>query len=169
MAQAFSITLYAFGLAESLQYVWPDLPQMPVAAVTVLLVALLAARGAGVALSLQLPIMVAIGLSLAVLFIGVARSAPDSVDLAAHVADPAGFWVVFAVFFPAVTGIMAGANMSGELKNPRRDIPRGTLWAIALSSAIYVVIAVLASGRLKLHRTGVRCQVWVANRCLTAS
>ena len=99
LAQAFSITLYAYGLAESLQYVWPDLPQMPVAAATVLLVALLAARGAGVALSLQLPIMAAIGLSLVVLFVGVARLVPDSVDLAAQVSDPAGFWVVFAVFF----------------------------------------------------------------------
>ena len=94
LAQAFSITLYAYGLAESLQYVWPDLPQMPIAAVTVLLVALLAARGAGVALRLQLPIMAAIGVSLFVLFIGVARSMPDSVDLAAHVSDPVGFLLV---------------------------------------------------------------------------
>ena len=51
------------------------------------------------------------------------------------------------MFFPAVTGIMAGVNMSGDLRDPRRSIPRGTLAAIAVSYVIYMTIPVVLQER----------------------
>ncbi|KAK8808607.1 hypothetical protein WA158_008508 [Blastocystis sp. Blastoise] len=50
------------------------------------------------------------------------------------------FQSVFALIFPAMTGIMEGANLSGDLENPGRDLGRGTLYAVFASIAHYVVL-----------------------------
>ncbi|KAI6649092.1 Solute carrier family 12 member 1-like [Oopsacas minuta] len=55
------------------------------------------------------------------------------------------FISVFAIFFPAATGILAGANISGDLKNPQVAIPRGTFIAIILSSIVYLIMAWIVS------------------------
>ncbi|ETN80639.1 hypothetical protein NECAME_09062 [Necator americanus] len=51
------------------------------------------------------------------------------------------FWVLLAIYFPAVTGIFTGANMSGDLKNPQSSIPKGTIAATLTTSFIYFSLA----------------------------
>nr|AXN72343.1 Na-K-Cl cotransporter 1 alpha [Trachinotus ovatus] len=52
------------------------------------------------------------------------------------------FFSVFAIFFPAATGILAGANISGDLADPQLAIPRGTLLAILITGIVYLGVAV---------------------------
>mgnify|MGYP001952478725 CR=1 FL=1 len=51
----------------------------------------------------------------------------------------AGF--LFALFFPAATGIMAGVGLSGELEDPKKQIPRGLLLGIGITTLIYLIVA----------------------------
>lgn len=48
------------------------------------------------------------------------------------------FFTVFSIFFPAATGILAGANISGDLKDPQSAVPKGTLLAILITTVTYV-------------------------------
>uniref|UniRef100_A0A182PIC3 Bumetanide-sensitive sodium-(Potassium)-chloride cotransporter n=1 Tax=Anopheles epiroticus TaxID=199890 RepID=A0A182PIC3_9DIPT len=77
------------------------------------------------------------------------------------------FFSVFGIFFPSVTGVQAGANICGELKDPAAAIPKGTLLALLISGLSYVAFVLLAgsashrdaSGELAdlVNGTFVRC------------
>ncbi|KAK0399743.1 hypothetical protein QR680_003192 [Steinernema hermaphroditum] len=58
------------------------------------------------------------------------------------------FFVLLAIYFPAVTGILTGANMSGDLKNPQSSIPGGTIAATLTTSFIYFSLALVFGGAI---------------------
>ncbi|XP_025029141.1 solute carrier family 12 member 3-like [Python bivittatus] len=55
--------------------------------------------------------------------------------------ESGSFFGMFSIFFPSATGILAGANISGDLKDPAVAIPQGTLMAIFLTTLSYLAIS----------------------------
>lgn len=147
LCRTLSITFYSFGLAESILIFWPDpLPGYMlqlVAAGIIIIIAAVSGKSAEWALKLQIPIMIAVGLSIVALILGVVLGEIRTPEWTpTYRTAPEGFWYVFAVFFPAVTGFTAGIGMSGDLQDPRRSIPKGTILAVLTGTATYLIIPI---------------------------
>jgi len=153
LAQSVSIAFYCLGFGEALTILlpWttPNLPRLIAAAATVGLF-FLAWAGADWATRFQYGVMVVLILALcSFLWGGIADW--NYTTLLANWSAPASgpsFWLLFAIFFPAVTGFTQGISMSGDLADPGRSIPTGTFLAVGISAVVYVGAAFLFSAGL---------------------
>ncbi|MBT8315797.1 MAG: amino acid permease [Maribacter sp.] len=145
---AFSIALYLIGFSESFNSYFGFGMSVNDFRLTgtfaLLALTLLAIISTSVALKAQYFILAAIVISLLAIFFGTFEFAPRSVALFPS-EGAVSLEVVFAVFFPAVTGFTAGIAMSGDLKDPKKSIPIGTLAAIGTGLIVYILLAVFMS------------------------
>ncbi len=153
LSQALAVAMYIFGFREGWVAIFPGHPAILVDFGVFLVMFGIAFVSTSLAFRIQYVVLAVILGSLVVVLaspvgwagLGEVTLFGDYSGTSAGTASR-GFWIVFAVFFPAATGIMAGANMSGELENPRVNIPVGTISAIVLSMVVYMVLAVWVAG-----------------------
>jgi len=156
---SFAVSLYLIGFAESFLTFWelgidpatgrPDIDAIRLTgSIALFVVTVVTFISTSLAIKTQFFIMTAIALSLVSIFIGNPdMPAPETVHLE-PLPDGAPLIVLFAIFFPAVTGFEAGVSMSGDLKNPQRDIPNGTLLAIGVGLIVYIIQCVYFAYRI---------------------
>ena len=143
VATALSISLYMVGFAEIFNkycgYGIDTNSLRLTGSLGLLALTIIAFISTSIALKTQFFILAAIILSVFSIFLG-DPSNITALDPSVDVGPPAGFFVIFAIFFPAVTGFTAGVAMSGDLKDPKRAIPFGTMGAIAAGLFVYLLL-----------------------------
>ncbi|WP_035239273.1 amino acid permease [Desulfobacter vibrioformis] len=148
LAQSVSIAFYCIGFGEALTAI-PGLTGhvtvQLIAGAALVFLFLLAWIGADLATKFQYVVMVFLILALLSFFIGGIRQWNTGLLMENWVAreGAAPFWILFALFFPAVTGFTQGVSMSGDLEDPGKSLPAGTFAAVFLSILVYFSVAVV--------------------------
>jgi len=148
LAQSVSIGFYCIGFGEVINsLVVNELNHLPqiIAALAVFFLFILSWLGADWATRFQYVVMATLISALISFFVG-GYINWNSGLLAQNWSAPEtslGFWALFAIFFPAVTGFTQGVSMSGDLKDPGESLPRGTFLAVGVSIVVYFLAALV--------------------------
>ncbi len=151
LAQSVSIAFYAVGFGEavaSMSGIEAGQAPQVVAVAAVMVLFGFSWLGADAASRFQFVVMAFLVAALASFYLG-GISGFNPTTASSGWSPPAsvlGFWALFAIFFPAVTGFTQGVSMSGDLRDPGRSLPLGTFMAVGVSVVIYVSVAVLLAG-----------------------
>ena len=152
LSQAVSVAFYIIAFAEAfvpvidhvnIEYgilIDKRLISLPM---VVLLSVLITKRGADIGMKALYVVVGVLFVALILFFVGETGYQASGIefDMTAKVDDNKGFFFVFAIIFPAFTGMTSGVGLSGNLKDPKKSIPMGTVMATVAGMIIYIFIA----------------------------
>jgi amino acid transporter len=151
LSQAISVAFYVIAFTEAFEFLFNFfanklgiiLPRQVISIpVMILLAALIIKKGANMGVKALYFVIVILIISLVMFFMGSTGFAEESTFslVNAQIRNPQEFFVVFAIIFPAFTGMTAGVGLSGDLKKPSRSIPLGTTLATISGMIIYFFV-----------------------------
>ena len=153
LSQAVSVAFYVIAFAEAFEAIKPwvadtfgyelyDNRLFSIPAL-LLLIWLMVTKGADLGMKALYVVVTILAISLILFFFGSTSYSEvfDTSQLFKKAASNNDFFYVFAIIFPAFTGMTAGVGLSGDLKDPKKSIPYGTLSATIIGMVIYVFIA----------------------------
>ncbi len=152
LSQAISVAFYVIAAAEAFGPIFDfinetfgvsisdkRLVSLPL---TIGLCFLILTKGANLGMKALYIVVIVLFASLLLFFLGTTDfQSSYSLDLLSKVEGGDSFFYVFAIIFPAFTGMAAGVGLSGDLKDPKKSIPRGTIWATIFGMLIYLAAA----------------------------
>lgn len=151
LSQTISVAFYMIAFSEAFTPIFgwiqtqtgivPQTWMISIPATLVLLVVMLK-KGANLGVPVLWIVVTILAISLVSFFVGKPSADAPTVHVFETVKDPQDFFIVFSIIFPAFTGMTAGVGLSGDLKNPRKSIPLGTLSATITGMVIYIFIVI---------------------------
>jgi amino acid transporter len=152
LSQAISVAFYIIAFTEAFTFFFNFvadrlsviIPRQVVSLpVTLVLGVLILRKGAGKGVRTLYFVVAILLITLLLFFLGKPAAdimAPGQLP-ARDIRNMGDFFMVFAIVFPAFTGMTAGVGLSGDLRNPARSIPAGIILATITGLVIYILVA----------------------------
>jgi len=151
LSQAVSVAFYMIAFAEAFGPLAPAFQRMTGFALdprfislpgTLILLFIMLKQGASIGVKMLYVVATILAAALVTFFLGSPLEGfdPATASFSGTVPDADALFIVFAIVFPAFTGMTAGVGLSGDLANPRKSIPAGTMMATLAGAVVYIAI-----------------------------